>query len=188
MQFMFDTAMERVFIAQSGRIGLSILMREDVPEIWKISTDSETNRFLNVRWRALHIEDEYEWYEASRKDVSQRMFAIVSKNEDKMVGAIFLHELDLFNRKCHIGYVLDKEYWGRGITTEAVDLLKSYCFGELNLRKLYTSVFETNIASIRVLEKTGFNNIGSYSSHVFIPQKGFVSELLYEVFSEQADQ
>lgn len=180
--------MQRAFVAQSDKIGLSIFTKEDVPEIWRISADWQTNRYLNVRWRDLHLEDEYEWYETSRKDETQRIFGIVSGNEDKMIGAVFMHDIDLHNRKCHIGYLLNREYWGKGITTEAVELLKKYCFEELNLRKLYTSVFETNIASIRVLEKTGFNNVGKYSSHVYVPMKGFVDELFYEVFNERGDQ
>lgn len=66
-------------------------------------------------------------------------------------------------------------------------MLKNYGFKELNLRKLYTTVFETNVASIRVLEKNGFNNVGRYTSHIYIPEKGFVDMLQYEVFNEQVE-
>lgn len=178
--------MERNFIEQSDRIGLSILRKEDVPEILRMSTDPETNRYLNVRWRVLHLEDEYEWYESLRKSETQRIFVIVLKEEDRVIGFVLMGDIDFYNRNCHIGYVLSREYWRKGIATEAVELLKIYGFRELNLRKFYTSVFETNLGSIRVLEKTGFRNAGRYTSHVYVPEKGFVDMLLFELLNEQA--
>ncbi len=51
-----------------------------------------------------------------------------------------------------IGYWIGREYWGRGIATDAVRLfLTGY-----PERPLYAWVIATNAASIRVLEKCGF--------------------------------
>lgn len=52
-----------------------------------------------------------------------------------------------------VGYWLGKEYWGRGIASQALtqflDLIQT--------RPLYAHVAKQNIASKRVLEKCGFN-------------------------------
>jgi RimJ/RimL family protein N-acetyltransferase len=51
-----------------------------------------------------------------------------------------------------VGYWLGKEFWGKGLATQALAEL----IDELGTRPLYAYVAKTNIASIRVLEKCGF--------------------------------
>jgi RimJ/RimL family protein N-acetyltransferase len=51
-----------------------------------------------------------------------------------------------------VGYWLGKEFWDKGLATKAL----AEVIAELDTRPLYAYVAETNIASIRVLEKCGF--------------------------------
>ena len=51
-----------------------------------------------------------------------------------------------------VGYWLGREYWGRGIATDA---LRQF-LQEIETRPLYAHVAKHNIASRRVLEKCGF--------------------------------
>ena len=54
--------------------------------------------------------------------------------------------------KREVGYWIGREYWGKGIATEA--LLQFLC--HVTHRPLYAFVAKRNVASIRVLEKCGF--------------------------------
>ncbi len=54
--------------------------------------------------------------------------------------------------KPEVCYWIGKEYWGKGITTQAL----SQFLGEFKSRPLYAGVAKDNFASIRVLEKCGF--------------------------------
>ena len=51
-----------------------------------------------------------------------------------------------------LGYWIGREYWGRGIATEAVRLY----LGEVSERPIRAFVALTNVGSTRVLEKSGF--------------------------------
>ena len=51
-----------------------------------------------------------------------------------------------------VGYWLGKEFWGKGLATQALAEL----IDDLGTRPLYAYVAKTNIGSIRVLEKCGF--------------------------------
>ena len=51
-----------------------------------------------------------------------------------------------------VGYWLGREYWGRGIATQALRLF----LGQLEMRPLYGHAARHNVASQRVLEKCGF--------------------------------
>jgi RimJ/RimL family protein N-acetyltransferase len=55
-----------------------------------------------------------------------------------------------------VGYWLGKEFWGRGIATEA---LRQFVLVVPD-RPLFASVAEHNVASLRVLEKCGFVAVG----------------------------
>ena len=51
-----------------------------------------------------------------------------------------------------IGYWIGREFWGRGVATEA---LRSFV-REVAERPMYAEVATTNLGSVRVLEKSGF--------------------------------
>jgi RimJ/RimL family protein N-acetyltransferase len=51
-----------------------------------------------------------------------------------------------------VGYWIGKEYWGKGVATRAL----SEFLGHVKTRPLYARVAKHNVASIRVLEKSGF--------------------------------
>lgn len=74
------------------------------------------------------------------------------------VGSIgILPQTDVYRKNAELGYWLGQSYWGRGIMTEAVDAIVRYAFQHFDIHRIYASVFERNLASIRVLEKCGFS-------------------------------
>ncbi|MCO6511581.1 MAG: GNAT family N-acetyltransferase [Aridibacter famidurans] len=54
-----------------------------------------------------------------------------------------------------IGYILEREEWGKGFATEAARALVLFGFEELGLNTVFATVDEDNDASIRVLAKAG---------------------------------
>jgi RimJ/RimL family protein N-acetyltransferase len=52
-----------------------------------------------------------------------------------------------------VGYVYGREFWGRGIATDA---LRDYLEHEMTERPLHAHVATSNVGSQRVLEKNGF--------------------------------
>lgn len=77
--------------------------------------------------------------------------------EDKHIGNIQLSAIHPIYKCAKIGYVIgDKNYWGRGIATEAISLIKHFGFDILNLHRLEALVFEEHIASQKALGKNGF--------------------------------
>jgi RimJ/RimL family protein N-acetyltransferase len=60
----------------------------------------------------------------------------------------------------YVGYWIGREFWGRGVATEALSQLVR----ELTERPLYALVVVTNIGSQRVLEKSGFKQVERHKS------------------------
>jgi RimJ/RimL family protein N-acetyltransferase len=73
------------------------------------------------------------------------------------VGGIgFSPGTDVERYSAEIGYWLGEQYWGRGITAEAVRLVSDYAFQDCGLLRLYALPFADNGQSMRVLEKAGY--------------------------------
>ena len=97
-----------------------------------------------------------EWVGGSiRKKLQIDDFAIVV--EGKAVGGIGIKKLtDSHKGTREIGYWLGERYWGRGIATQAVQLVSAYAFRRHKPLRLQAFVYSWNPASARVLQKAGF--------------------------------
>lgn len=91
----------------------------------------------------------------------KKTFAIVYNN--KVIGSLGIEEYDekqlpeyadKLGRE--IGYVLSKDYWGKGLMPEALNEVIRYCFEDLKLDFLACGHFTDNNQSKRVQEKCGF--------------------------------
>jgi RimJ/RimL family protein N-acetyltransferase len=78
--------------------------------------------------------------------------------------------------KREVGYWLGREFWGKGIATQALAAL----LREVTERPLYARVARSNVASIRVLEKCGFTTIGG-ETYVDEAMGGEIDEALLEL-------
>lgn len=88
--------------------------------------------------------------------------------DGKLAGGIgLILNGDVYIKSAEIGYWLGEQYWGKGIATEAVRQMTEYAFYYFDLVRLYAEVFETNKASMRVLEKNGYYLEGVRRKAVF---------------------
>ena len=145
----------------------------------------ETDRLILRAWKITDLDDLFEyasvngvgekagWEYLKSKDESleilkmfideKKVFAIVLKKNQKVIGSIGIEECrqdldknleNLLGRE--LGYVLSKDYWNKGIMTEAVSKVIEYCFKILKLNYLIATYFNYNIESKKVLEKLNF--------------------------------
>jgi RimJ/RimL family protein N-acetyltransferase len=86
-------------------------------------------------------------------------FAIIV--EENAVGGIgYVRGSDVERFSAEVGYWLGEEFWGRGIGTEALQLLTRHLFAEEKLLRLFALPLSYNTGSIRVLEKAGYAREG----------------------------
>ncbi len=73
----------------------------------------------------------------------------------------------IFARTGKLGYWLAEPFWGRGIMTAVVNATAELAFEHFSLVRLESPVFEWNPASMRVLEKCGFQREGVMRRSIF---------------------
>lgn len=100
----------------------------------------------------------------------KKTLAIVEKESGKVIGTVGIEPYDenfvgeeYKPLKCReIGYVLSKDYWGKGFMPQAVARVLSYCFEDLQLDAVFCGYFKRNHQSKRVTEKIGFQYVCDY--------------------------
>jgi ribosomal-protein-alanine N-acetyltransferase len=71
---------------------------------------------------------------------------------------------DVERYSAEVGYWLGEPHWGRGIATEALQLVTNHAFAEMQLLRLFAITLADNVASVRVLEKAGYEREGLLKS------------------------
>jgi RimJ/RimL family protein N-acetyltransferase len=106
--------------------------------------------------------------------------------DGKAVGSIgiTLHT-DVERITAELGYFIGEKYWNRSIMTESVKEIVSYAFLNFpELRKIYATPFDFNIASQRVLQKAGFER-EAVLKQAAIKNGKIVDEHYYSIFKSQ---
>ena len=67
-----------------------------------------------------------------------------------------LFKSDVERRSAELGYFLGRRHRGGGITSAAVRALTEHAFAHFDLCRVYAMMHEHNLASVRVVEKAGY--------------------------------
>ena len=150
----------------------------------------ETERLILRPWKESDLDDFYEY--ASVDGVGQmagwvphenieksklilelfisekKTLALELKENGKVIGSLGIEAndndhigADRLGRE--IGYVLSKDYWGRGLMPEAVKAVINFCFETLSYVYLLCGHFDWNTQSARVIKKCGFQYLKDIS-------------------------
>lgn len=144
---------------QSERLGLRAPERHHVDHFLRWLNNPEVYQFIQ-RYKPLGRIEEEELLQNMHKRAEDAMFVIEVREPGGSglpIGSCGLHRLNLPNRSAELGILIgEKEYWGRGFGREAMNLLCSYGFQQLNLNRIGLEVYEYNARAIRCYERVGF--------------------------------
>ncbi len=95
------------------------------------------------------------------------LLAICDNASGRHIGNITFTDVNWFNRRAYIGYLLgDKTFAGKGIVTDAVLMFMFYGFNKLNFERIHGGVSSAHPASMRVCEKVGLLVEGRHRRHI----------------------
>jgi ribosomal-protein-alanine N-acetyltransferase len=138
----------------------------------------ETSRTFLVPWEPTWPADDLtrgafrrrlkRYAEDLRSDIAYA-FLIFRSDDNAMVGGLTLANIRRGVAQAgSIGYWIGAPYAHKGYMTAAVRALIPFCFGTLRLHRLEAACIPANTASIRLLEKTGFQREGYARSYLCI--------------------
>lgn len=120
---------------------------------------------LPLSWQ--QVEDEIKGRQWLNDRLSEgTVCSITNLSNERLIGFLFLYEQELNSAQLtqasesflevRIGYLLAKQYWGKGLASELIAGLISYYKERGNVSRLVGGVELSNIGSIKVLTKNDF--------------------------------
>lgn len=141
-------------------VKLRSLTPDDVPDLRAIFSDADVVRFMSIpqltsEAAALSFLDQiHSGFRAGT------LYQWGIQLDQRIVGTCTLADIDRTNRRAEIGFALARAFWGRGLILRAVPAVIQLAFERLDLRRIEADADPRNAASIRVLERLGFQREG----------------------------
>ena len=149
-------------IIESEIFRLRPIKNSDIDSIVKYTNDRSVTRHTFIPYPNT-IESVTAFLSSSR--IAERKgtglnFGIEYKESGEIIGSVGFTVINKNFRRGEFGYWLAKKYRNQGIMTEATELVVRHAFTKLKLKRIHAFVDPDNVASIKVLEKCGFENEG----------------------------
>lgn len=138
----------------------------------------ETNAEFLRKWEPRRRPDQHSWSQFkqrvgwSRQSFKQRTaipLLMIRREDRRLIGAITLDRIQFGpSHSGALGYWMGQEYTGKGYMSEAVARMLAYAFTTLDLSRIEAATLEENLASQRLLERTGFRYEGVAQSYLQI--------------------
>ena len=133
---------------------------------WTINDIKELSNLMNNADRSYlsnglpypYTEDNAQWWTnmINDKDEKNGIYRAIIV-DGNIVGMVSLEKKsDVYEKDADISYMLMTEYWGKGITTQAVQAVCEEAFEKLDILRITGCVFGENEASKKVHAKAGF--------------------------------
>ena len=149
---------------------------EDWPAIQRWSNDDAVNRYDPNPDR--HLNEAGARYVAEGYAIGTRhrqrreYYLMVERRADATpLGAVYLTVRDFVAKGGELGYRFDSVHWGQGYATEAAHVVVAYGFDEVGLHRIYAEIVRENSASVRVMEKLGFQCEGILRENRFFDDR-----------------
>lgn len=139
------------------RLTLRRMMVADASDMYEYACRQDVTKYLT--WYP-HPDRDYtrEYLQYIGNRYAAGMFydwAVIYEPDCKMVGTCGFTSFNCSSDSAEVGYVLNPEYWGKGIAAEALTRVLQFAFENLKLHRVEAKFIEENQRSRRVMEKVG---------------------------------
>ena len=158
---------------ETDRLKFRAIKKADFNDIYEYSSNPQTSQYL--LWSP-HNSLEYTKHFidiilAKYKCGDYHDWAIVLKENKKMIGTCGFTRIDEYNKTAEIGYVLNPQYWGMGLATEAAKRVLQFAFEELDMNRVEARFLFGNEASLKVMNKIGMKFEGYIRESLLVKGK-----------------
>ena len=163
-------------ILETDRLILRRIVPDDIEDWLAILQNEDVRRYLVDMEDNTVFDDVREiigWADSIYREQTGIRWAITVKPDTTMIGSCGFHVYRAENRSLEIGYELSRNYWRRGIMTEALAAVLAFCFEQLNVHRIEADVTAGNVASAELLKSLGFIHEGTWRDKVHIRGRFF---------------
>lgn len=140
-------------------VTLRTIEEADLPFLQRTVNDPDVRRRLAGSGTPINAAQERDYYESVVSGDDDTVNLLICDGEEP-AGTISLMDVDHRNGTAEIGLFLAPAFQGRGLGTEASELVTGYAFEELRLHRVVAWVLAGNEASTRLWETLGYEHEG----------------------------
>lgn len=132
----------------------------DGQDLYEYLSDSEV-----VKFEPYKPFSEESAYEEAQRRARDKNFLAVCLHKGKLIGNLYFAkgEFDTWE----IGYVFNKNYWGKGYATESLKAIIKFAFSNLSARRIVAMCDPQNTNSWRLLERVGMRREGTLRQNIY---------------------
>lgn len=149
-------------IIETRRLILREVTTEDADDLFTYLSDKDVVKHMGLEpyQTVKDVMDEIRWYHSIRKEGTGIRWGITLKDSGEVIGSCgFLNRLTKHYRT-EVGFELSKEYWGKGIVSEALEAVVKYGYQHFQLERIEALIVPANLSSQKLVEKLGFKREG----------------------------
>ncbi|WP_117160984.1 GNAT family N-acetyltransferase [Paraliobacillus sp. X-1268] len=157
-------------IIETERLILRKVTLEDIEDMHLYGSNEEVSKY--VSWDTHEtISDTKAFVESILKKYENKQvspWGIEYKENGKFIGTIDFVWWEPSQQIAELGYVISKDYWGKGLITEVAKEIIKFGFNEMDLVRIQARCDVENIGSARIMEKVGMSFEGTIRKGMFV--------------------
>jgi RimJ/RimL family protein N-acetyltransferase len=126
-------------------------------------------------------------FEDARPDEGNQFFRfmICLLEDGRPIGRVDLFEIDRINGSAALGIEIgEREMWGDGFGTDAVNAILDFGFGELRLERIWLGTAANNVRAQRSYAKSGFVEEARLRN-AFVERGGMIDEIRMSILRDE---
>ena len=171
---------------ETDRLVLRRTVKSDIDEFFFIQLNPNIRRYLGTNRLGDDLEKNRKYFnEEKYNELNYYRWTIVRKEDNKILGCIYLNIHDEKARTAGIDYWLREDAWGNGYTTEASRKILNFAFDTLNINRIESCGGKDNPGTYKVMEKIGLKYEGERKEGIFYYYGGLENLVLYGITKEE---
>lgn len=151
---------DNIVIAETERLILRRYKKSDITDLYEYLSDSDVVKYEPYKPMTMsEVESNLDW-----RISTDEMIAVELRSNHKMIGNVYIGKSDF--ESLEIGYVFNKDYWGKGYAKESCEKLMVLAFSG-GIHRIFANCDPQNINSWDLLEKLGFEKEAHLKKNVY---------------------
>ncbi len=180
---MFD--LQNFPLLQTKRLLLREIVPEDASAVFAFRSDPEVQRYNGgVLTHLDQASDLIAQLAAGYGQQTMLEWGVTLQGDDTVLGIFGYANWSQLHRHAEIGYCLARAYWRQGIAWEALQAIIAFGFEGMDLNRIFAYPLVKNSASLRLLEKLGFQQEGVRREELWV-DGAFHDEALFALLRRE---
>lgn len=147
---------------ETERLILREVATEDASDMFTYLSDEDVVKHMGLApfQTVKDVWDEIHWYNSIIEEGTGIRWGITLKDFGNIIGSCGFLNMVTKHHRAEVGFELSKDYWGKGIASEALEAVIKFGYHRYQLERIEALIEPANLPSQKLVEKQGFTREG----------------------------